>query len=151
MAQLLECKDCKHRVSENAETCPNCGARLREKTSAGTGCLAVVVIGFGAALLFGALGKKNYEPSSSTPSPSTTRSSIDPAIIRQVQRSLKIVGYEAGPADGIIGPATREAIKRFQEDHDIPVTGKPDANLLLTLADAHEAVLNRLRPLVENQ
>jgi len=29
MAKLMKCGDCGHNVSKSAESCPNCGARLK--------------------------------------------------------------------------------------------------------------------------
>ena len=36
------------------------------------------------------------------------------------------LGYEPGPADGIMGKMTKKAIKNFQKDNDLPPTGKID-------------------------
>jgi len=30
---LIKCKECGHQISKNAETCPNCGAKNKKKTS----------------------------------------------------------------------------------------------------------------------
>ena len=30
---LIKCPECGHDVSDTAETCPNCGYRLKEKTT----------------------------------------------------------------------------------------------------------------------
>lgn len=39
--------------------------------------------------------------------------------VDQVQRMLNTVGYNSGPIDGVKGPMTRNAIKRFKRDNDI--------------------------------
>jgi localization factor PodJL len=41
-----------------------------------------------------------------------------------VQQALAAKGYDPGPADGILGPRTREAIRRYQRGYNLPVTGK---------------------------
>jgi ankyrin repeat protein len=50
----------------------------------------------------------------------------DPAIY-QVQKKLKELGYDPGIADGIWGKKTTTAIKRFQRDNGLTVTGQLDA------------------------
>ncbi len=46
-----------------------------------------------------------------------------------IQGALAAKGYEPGPADGLMGPKTRNAIKQFQADNGLPVTGEPSAEL----------------------
>jgi len=47
--------------------------------------------------------------------------------VKSIQSILNNLGYDAGPADGIMGSKTREAIKLYQQDHDLPVTGQLDS------------------------
>ena len=42
---------------------------------------------------------------------------------RRVQMRLATLGYNPGPADGIVGPKTREAIRAFQGREGLKVTG----------------------------
>jgi peptidoglycan hydrolase-like protein with peptidoglycan-binding domain len=49
--------------------------------------------------------------------------------LRAIQEALKSTGYDPGPADGIFGPRTREAIRRFQGEHGVRVTGEPSGQL----------------------
>ncbi|SDB51427.1 Putative peptidoglycan binding domain-containing protein [Desulfonatronum thiosulfatophilum] len=58
---------------------------------------------------------------------------IDPSLsssgmtTKQAQMRLLYLGYhEVGIADGIMGAKTREALRNFQQDRGIPVTGKID-------------------------
>ena len=56
---------------------------------------------------------------------------VDPSISNQdeiykIQKRLTELGYEPGPADGIMGKMTRRAIKNFQKDNGLPPTGKID-------------------------
>lgn len=53
--------------------------------------------------------------------PTYTRS-----FIRNVQRTLNEKGYDAGPADGVMGRRTRDAISQFQRDNNLSVTGRVD-------------------------
>lgn len=44
-------------------------------------------------------------------------------IVMRVQLSLKAYGYYEGKIDGMVGSQTREALKRFQSDYGLKVTG----------------------------
>jgi|GEM_PF-1216482 len=56
----------------------------------------------------------------------------DPKIA-QAQRLLRELGYQPGPADGLMGPRTRDAIRDFQSKANLNVSGSVDDNLLNTL------------------
>ncbi len=49
---------------------------------------------------------------------------------RELQTLLLLRGYEIGPVDGIIGPATRRAIRAEQERLGLPPTGHADQSIL---------------------
>lgn len=55
------------------------------------------------------------------------------AVRLAVQRELARRGYYAGAIDGVIGPLTRQAIARFQVEHQLAVTGVIDGTLLVAL------------------
>ncbi|MCB1935178.1 MAG: peptidoglycan-binding protein [Nitrosomonas sp.] len=42
-----------------------------------------------------------------------------PNLIRQIQQALTNAGYQPGPADGISGPRTINALKSFQQDNNL--------------------------------
>jgi peptidoglycan hydrolase-like protein with peptidoglycan-binding domain len=44
-----------------------------------------------------------------------------------VQQRLNVLGYDVGQPDGSFGPTTTAAVKQFQTDHKLPVTGVVDA------------------------
>lgn len=50
-----------------------------------------------------------------------------------VQRTLAKKGYYGGVLDGDIGPQTRAAIRAYQVDKGLPVSGRIDGNLLRSL------------------
>ena len=54
----------------------------------------------------------------------------------QVQQGLKPRGYYRATVDGITGPKTRAAIRAFQKDAGLPVTGSIDQNLVNELRAA---------------
>jgi peptidoglycan hydrolase-like protein with peptidoglycan-binding domain len=43
--------------------------------------------------------------------------------VRQVQRRLRELHYRTGPTDGLFGPLTERAVKRFQARHGLEVDG----------------------------
>jgi hypothetical protein len=45
------------------------------------------------------------------------------AIVRRVQLALLAQGFYEGHVDGIVGPAMRSALRRFQESRSLTVTG----------------------------
>lgn len=47
-------------------------------------------------------------------------------LVKDVQRKLTTRGYEPGPIDGYMGGKTRQAIKQYQADNGLTVTGKLD-------------------------
>ena len=44
--------------------------------------------------------------------------------VATAQAALQRLGYDPGPADGLIGKRTREAVKAFQRDRGLPETGE---------------------------
>ncbi len=55
------------------------------------------------------------------------------ALIMDIQRELAARGYYTGRIDGISGPLTENAIRRFQTQAGMPVTGRPDRALARAL------------------
>ena len=54
-------------------------------------------------------------------------------MTKSAQEALNAAGYDAGPADGAAGTRTIAALRKFQADKKIPVTGKFDATTLTAL------------------
>jgi Putative peptidoglycan binding domain len=46
----------------------------------------------------------------------------DSGRITQIQQALKDKGFYSGPVDGVMGPATRNAIRSFQQANNLHVT-----------------------------
>lgn len=57
-------------------------------------------------------------------------SRFGPPHIRAVQSALNALGYEAGVADGVTGPTTTAAIRRYQTDAGLTVTGTVNTELV---------------------
>lgn len=45
--------------------------------------------------------------------------------IRDLQATLRSLGYDPGPIDGLTGPKTRSALAKFQSDNSLPVNPSP--------------------------
>src|SRR4029453_12413168 len=45
------------------------------------------------------------------------------APVRQLQRGLRNGAYEPGPVDGLYGPLTEGAVRRFQQAHSLTIDG----------------------------
>ncbi len=54
-------------------------------------------------------------------------------IVAKVQKELTELGYDPGPADGMMGPNTRAAIKAFQKSIRRRPTGRITKHLLWEL------------------
>lgn len=55
------------------------------------------------------------------------------ATIKKVQKKLNSCGYDCGNPDGIAGSKTKKAVKKYQRDNDLTVTGTINAKLLKSL------------------
>jgi hypothetical protein len=72
-----------------------------------------------------------------TGSPPPIDTPTDPAdLLRAIQHALNAAGYDAGSADGQIGPRTRAAIESYQRANGLAVDGVPRAALLRHLQAA---------------
>jgi hypothetical protein len=57
----------------------------------------------------------------------------DQAMIAQIQEQLIRLGLYPGPADGLGGPQTEDAIRSYQAKNSLDVTGKPSEDLLVRM------------------
>ncbi|WP_088554756.1 PGRP and LysM peptidoglycan-binding domain-containing protein [Calderihabitans maritimus] len=64
--------------------------------------------------------------------PTLRRTSRGPAV-RVLQLLLTRAGFDPGPIDGIFGPRTEAAVKAFQRQKGLPVTGVVDTNTWIAL------------------
>ena len=80
-------------------------------------------------------GRRRFTRRPSTGSlsaPAQARPAADETV-RAVQQKLNELGYNAGPADGLMGRGTRAAIIVFQQDRGLAATGVADQTLLFQL------------------
>ena len=66
--------------------------------------------------------------------PSTSEQALSRATIERMQDRLNHLGFEAGSVDGVMGPATRTALRAFQKSAGIIADGYPDNSTLSALA-----------------
>jgi len=72
---------------------------------------------------------------------------VTPSLVREIQYMMLRLGIEPGPIDGVIGPQTTRAFRKFQEDSGLPVVdmvigGKVSGTLLARLRnEASRAIL----------
>jgi peptidoglycan hydrolase-like protein with peptidoglycan-binding domain len=66
----------------------------------------------------------------------------DQAEVHQCQKRLMELGYDPGPLDGIWGKKTVAALKEFQKDNNLPITGFLDdkTKIELGLSDLQEEI-----------
>ena len=80
----------------------------------------------GVSVVYSSSSPRYYR---SAPSYRSTASSLE----ADVQRALKRRGYYYGSVDGDIGPGSRNAIRAYQADRGLAVTGRIDSALLRSL------------------
>ena len=51
----------------------------------------------------------------------------------ELQTALNQRGFATGAADGVVGPATRDGLRRYQRSVGLPADGYPSAELLQRL------------------
>lgn len=75
-----------------------------------------------------------------TPKVNARTDGLPPELVLDIQGFLAERGYYRGPLDGLAGPKTRDAVRRFQKDAALPVTGRIDRRLLGELRSADPAI-----------
>jgi len=84
--------------------------------------LYAIAVGHLADRLVGAGPLKTKRPANEV--------ALSRADVKDMQRLLAALGYDAGGSDGVIGPMTRTAIKAFQHKSLLPADGYPTMGLL---------------------
>ena len=65
--------------------------------------------------------------------------------VKQIQTLLALLKFDPGPIDGILGNKTTKAIRAFQLDIGVPVTGEIDMNLKSQLDRAYRLSVTRAK------
>ena len=69
------------------------------------------------------------------PAGSTLGEADRAALVKKIQTLLAEQGFDPGPADGVAGARTRDAVKAYQRQNGIAATGQIDGTLVAALAD----------------
>jgi hypothetical protein len=89
-----------------------------------------------------ATGVANVDPATNSAAPDRTLAAVEPRRppplvelnnVALAQSRLNALGYRAGSVDGVVGPRTRAAIRRFQADAGLPVDGRISDPLIAAL------------------
>ena len=67
------------------------------------------------------------------PSAPVTPVPSERTLITKIQANLTKLGFDPGPADGAMGWKTRSAIRSYQQQNNLTVSGEPTAGLLARL------------------
>jgi membrane-bound lytic murein transglycosylase B len=59
--------------------------------------------------------------------------------VKILQQALNEMGFDAGTPDGLLGPRTQSAIRRYQAAHQLPADGYPAPSLLAHVEQTHAA------------
>jgi peptidoglycan hydrolase-like protein with peptidoglycan-binding domain len=60
-------------------------------------------------------------------------SALSRSQVRDLQTALNQRGFDSGTPDGMAGPATRDALRRYQRSVGLPADGYPNLELLQRL------------------
>lgn len=66
---------------------------------------------------------------------------LSTAELKMLQQSLNELGYNAGSADGLLGPQTQQAIRAYQLIHKLPADGYPSPGVLAHVGQRYAATL----------
>ena len=98
--------------------------------------LLFIYVPFGDAANGGKIDESLSVPLSENGSQGSSPSEYSPENVRHIQTLLSFLKYNPGPIDGMFGPRTQTAIKAFQADNGLPVTGMIDEALAEQLEKA---------------
>ena len=81
----------------------------------------------------GAQTKSDQPRSGTVIEPAPEKIQLTPELIESAQAKLNEEGYKSGTVDGKMGPVTRGAIRKYQQDKGLKVTGTLDESTLTHL------------------
>src|SRR5215831_15735462 len=114
--------------------------RARNLIATGIGCIAVAAGGITPCLA--------QYPASGAIS-GVEEVEVTPSLVREIQFMLLRIGIDPGPIDGVVGPQTTGAFRKFQERAGLPIReltngGRVSASLMTTLrGEAARAMFER--------
>ena len=71
--------------------------------------------------------------------PAGEAGALGTAQLQALQQALNEMGFDAGTADGLLGPRTQAALRQYQAMHDLPADGYPAPSMLAHVEQTHAA------------
>ena len=105
---LIECNECRKEVSNKAESCPHCGARIKEKT----GCFAMMFKGFVIVTVIFFIWV-SFLPDS----PNTTSSILESSALKNIKKDTETQAKRKDLIDDLI---SQGIFKRIGTPGSIP-------------------------------
>ena len=120
-------------------------AQIGKLTEAGTQAIGSGTVAGATASASAASSPGAVQPVSSAPTPEEVESSLGlgRGERRRVQQGLASLGYGPGPADGLFGARTRDAIRRYQGEKGLEATGYLTGEQSQALAELGEEASHR--------
>lgn len=95
--------------------------------------LRSAILGMAIPLLLSGCGHPDVPVQLPPPQVNSDVETLTPGGIYKMQGLLTSLGYDAGPADGVLGPQTIAAVRAFQKDQRLDEDGRPTPSLLARL------------------
>ncbi len=134
VAVALALSTASYAADNDTQARPMTGKEKATAIGAGTGAVAGAVVGGPVGAVVGGVagGVIGHEGTDSrgrvnaNDSRTSSPTMASDSTVQNAQNALNSQGYNAGSADGRMGPATRSAVTKFQADHNLPQTGALD-------------------------
>ena len=134
VAVALALSTASYAADNDTQARPITGKEKATAIGAGTGAVAGAIVGGPVGAVVGGVagGVIGHEGTDSrgrvnaNDSRTSSPSMASDSTVQNAQNALNSQGYNAGSADGRMGPATRSAVTKFQADHNLPQTGALD-------------------------
>ena len=117
-------------AADTTDTRPITGKEKATAIGAGTGAVAGAVVGGPVGAVVGGVagGIVGHQGTDANGRVSTSPAYAgSDGTVKNAQAALNSKGYNAGTADGRMGPTTSSAISKFQADNNLPPTGTLDS------------------------
>ena len=114
-----------------------------------TGAVTTSSAGSGESLAESAPTAQTREPAAQTVAWKQRSAAL--SDVHWVQNELRQRGYRPGRADGVLGPKTRQAIRRYQADMGLPETGKITPGLIARLERDQATAGRQLRKIDQDR
>jgi len=134
VAVALALSTASYAADNDTQARPMTGKEKATAIGAGTGAVAGAIVGGPVGAVVGGVagGVIGHEGTDSrgrvnaNDSRTSSPTMASDSTVQNAQNALNSQGYNAGSADGRMGPATRSAVTKFQADHNLPQTGALD-------------------------